>query len=1275
VKPVRIISWRRHSADWLRQRLWWFVASGILLLAIWVVVAKQLLAMLPAWRGDLEALVESRIQTPLEIGQLSGHMSGLSPVFVFEDVRLPGVDPARPGLTLERVELTVDVLPSLLQRTLRARSLLIRGIEVRINVDEEGRVSLHGIEALGSQSASARPPIESLLAILYRQKRIQIENIHGTLAMAGMPELEVANISMAMLSSGERHRLALVARTAADEIDLDIRLDLRGDAYHRGEIDARGYVSVDLNGVEPWLLPHWPFDLRPQQLTGAVKGWFDIRRGDVHKGALRSRIDGLTLSGAPLAEPWSFTRLEADAVLESVNGGYQLEVGQLLLADQQGQWQPGAVTLGWNVEAKQDWQVAFHDVDLAPFTSLLLRIPWRDDHQWLSLSARLEALQPTGMLRRLSLRGEERSLGAVSTRFENVSLKAEDRRPGVSGLSGWINGGADGGFGRIESPSLTLNLPEQFRQPLSGALDGVFRWRYDGEQLDVHTGWLQVVNPDARARLLAGLRWRREQVPELTLIASLTEGRALAASNYIPRAKLSPAAASWLDNAFVGGTLDTGLFLHEGPVVIDPARQQDRTLQMLYAGDDLTLRFLPEWPLLTNVSAKVLINGRHISGRDVSAELIGSTLRAGSVDIPSRQDDEVPRLIVSGKLTGPAHSIGTLLQGTPLAAQMPAEVSDWQISAGEYQGHVLLHWPLAAGQPGAMVRASGELAGAAATSEARRLAVTDLNTAFFFDLDQGMTLPAFSARLFDQPVTGSVATNAGVTRVNWQGNTDMKTVRNWLQLDWLKPASGAFGYVAELALPWRQAGNLTMRAESTMEDLVVALPAPLGKTAGKAAPLKIELTGSDEGTDLAVRYQNWLSARVLLGEGELQSGRIRLGGGAALRPAREGLSIEGRLPSLVLADWTDELGSGSGIGGSGDWPAVNLDIGRLDLFGYPVTDVQVVGQPQDGSWRVAVEAAALAGTLEVPDGYRQRGEAPMVLVADRAVLVSAPSSSSSGLSPLSVPVMDVKIDSLILDEQDMGRWQLALRPLGNGVALEEMDALWRSTAIRGRLLWTRQGKQDHSQFIGSLDSRNLARSLRQWQLEPFIESDDARAVLDVNWPGMPTDMDYLSLQGQASVAIGPGRFPKTDSKTSALRVLGVFNITTVSRRLRLDFTDLYKKGLSFEEISGDFNIDGSLVSTSNLQIKSPSAELRLRGEMDIEAETLDHYMEVTLPVSSNLYVGCLAGPAACAGIFVVERLWGDRLEKMTSLGYRVTGSWDEPKVEEVQGMFERRRSE
>jgi uncharacterized protein YhdP len=312
----------------------------------------------------------------------------------------------------------------------------------------------------------------------------------------------------------------------------------------------------------------------------------------------------------------------------------------------------------------------------------------------------------------------------------------------------------------------------------------------------------------------------------------------------------------------------------------------------------------------------------------------------------------------------------------------------------------------------------------------------------------------------------------------------------------------------------------------------------------------------------------------------------------------------------------------------------------------------------------------LAGTLIIPDDYRARGEKPMLLSVQRGE-VSFAAETEGRVDPANMPVMDVQFDALSLEGEDMGRWQFALRPLDDGVSIAEIDALWRNTAIRGQVDWTLVDDTEQSHFVGSLESRNLARSLRRWELDPFIESDEARAVADLSWTGDPTEFDYLNLQGQASVAIGPGRIPKTDSKTSALRVLGVFNMATVSRRLRLDFTDLYKKGLAFEEISGDFSIDGSLVGTSNLQIKSPSAELRLRGEMDIEAETLDHYMEVTLPVSSNLYVGCLAGPAACAGIFVVERLWGERLEKMTSLTYRVTGSWDTPKVEE-QGMAERR---
>ena len=133
-------------------------------------------------------------------------------------------------------------------------------------------------------------------------------------------------------------------------------------------------------------------------------------------------------------------------------------------------------------------------------------------------------------------------------------------------------------------------------------------------------------------------------------------------------------------------------------------------------------------------------------------------------------------------------------------------------------------------------------------------------------------------------------------------------------------------------------------------------------------------------------------------------------------------------------------------------------------------------------------------------------------------------------------------------------------------------------------------------------------------------------------------------------------------------MLGVLNLGTIQRRLRLNFADLYKKGLSCDSITGDFRLEGPLVSTSNLEIRSPSALFDVKGQINLQKETLDHQMEVTLPLSSSLYAGCLAGPAACAGIFVVDRIWGDKLDRTATLEYAVTGTWANPKVTETEDI-------
>ena len=257
----------------------------------------------------------------------------------------------------------------------------------------------------------------------------------------------------------------------------------------------------------------------------------------------------------------------------------------------------------------------------------------------------------------------------------------------------------------------------------------------------------------------------------------------------------------------------------------------------------------------------------------------------------------------------------------------------------------------------------------------------------------------------------------------------------------------------------------------------------------------------------------------------------------------------------------------------------------------------------------------------------------------------------------------------MVNGESFGDWKGTVRPIQQGVRITDLDGRWRFSRFQGSVDWTEDRGEHYTRYNGSLGSDDLARSLSAWGLPEMIEAEEAAARVSLGWNDWPLSPDYLALEGQARVDIGECRIPDTDTRTSFLRVLGILNLGTIQRRLRLDFSDLYKKGLSCDSISGDFIINGSRVSTSNFAIDSPSAAIRVKGAIDLEKQTLDHQMEVTLPLSSNLYAGCLAGPAACAGIFVVERIWGDKLDKTATMEYSVTGNWANPKVSETEGIF------
>src|SRR3546814_18835739 len=87
--------------------------------------------------------------------------------------------------------------------------------------------------------------------------------------------------------------------------------------------------------------------------------------------------------------------------------------------------------------------------------------------------------------------------------------------------------------------------------------------------------------------------------------------------------------------------------------------------------------------------------------------------------------------------------------------------------------------------------------------------------------------------------------------------------------------------------------------------------------------------------------------------------------------------------------------------------------------------------------------------------------------------------------------------------------------------------------------------------------------------------------------------------------------------------------------------------------SDDMNIDG------------PAAEIRIRGSADLRAETFDQHIEV-LPKSGNLLTvaGAIAGgPVGAAVGALTSAVLRKPLGEMGARSYRVTGPWQDPKVE------------
>ncbi len=498
-------------------------------------------------------------------------------------------------------------------------------------------------------------------------------------------------------------------------------------------------------------------------------------------------------------------------------------------------------------------------------------------------------------------------------------------------------------------------------------------------------------------------------------------------------------------------------------------------------------------------------------------------------------------------------------------------------------------------------------------------------------------------------------------------------------------------------------GQTEIGLSSTLQGLGVDLPAPLRKSADETWPLRVSLRAMNapagtlrdelrvEAGPLAAHYQ-----RDVTGEtAKVLRGALSLGDRLPDLPA-QGVLARAVLNQLSVDTWqaviptligptTSGIGSAPEAAGNAmaasaaeaDSPYLPTQLAlkaqTLQLSGRTLNRV-VAGLTHDvpdSTWSASIDAEQLSGFLQLRMAKpNQPGR-----VYARLARLSVPKSDADSVEelldsqPRSIPTLDIVVDNFELKGKRLGRleieaqqqtdardWKLSRLLLKNEDATLSATGQWAPEPGRP------MRRTDLNWKLDVEDAGKLAERMGQGQV---LRRGKGQLTGQLAWSGSPMSPDYASMTGKMNIALDAGQFLKAEPGVG--RLLGVLSLQSIPRRLTLDFRDVFSEGFAFDNVSGDIQIARGVARSDNLRMKGLQAAVLMEGSADLAAETQDLHVLVVPEINAGGAALAYAAinPAIGLGTFLAQWLLRKPIMAASTEEFRVTGSWSDPKIEQL----------
>jgi len=1230
--PVRLLAR-------LASLVWWTLLTLLVLLALYAGLGRQLTQNVDSFRDDLAQELSDRLGHDVSIGRLSSQWYWLDPAFTARDIQISHPDTGVVVANLQHLNIRFDALASLTRLRIVFEDFQADGLELTVNQQQSGDVAVRGAEIPEPVSNQLQEWLElagnwlSDPYVKITRVNLGIRDNQGNLRHLDIPQLDLDyrrglfHASGRAMQSGTTEQLASFA--------------LVGRHFFRGDFTGQLYLDVDSGRLFDGLIDEYQWrTLRVEGFDLGGEAWLTFRNGLLQQVTGKVRTPYLQLgvgyqSLAPLEDiqaRFGWRRHDSVMTDETLVESGAFALGEWHLKQLEWTWD-GDVVSPFSLRlapSEAGMSVIADALPLAPTRRLLARLPILPERALMAL----RNYRPGGFLDQLKIDLPD---GApenfeLSGQLRDVRVRAHRGAPGVTSVNGDIYLDRKTGYVRLAAgPSpVSLEFPELFGSAwVFPELEGAVAWQLDGAITRVFSDRVRMRYGEATE--LEGafdLRLDREGEDNLGLKVSVENGNAGMLADFVPVKVVNPGLYDWLTTAILEADITSGTFFGHGQIGSGAPRGSFVT-SMVYEFDQASVRYDEAWPEVTGARGSVRVHNGDTLVSLEAGQSGGLNLDPGVVRvIPS---DQGTRIRVDASALVPGESVGYWMENSPLGEMAGSEAQKLQYG-GQYQLDLSIDLPLGSEQP-PVVEANIAVEEGSVSYPTAGLAWKSVRGELTYHSEDGFSGGPLAAEFFGEPVSiGFSKARAGnALSIRQSGSLPVPDVfaRAGLATDSGFGLQGKVTYTAELDVGADSTSGIRVR--SSLEGLAVDWPEPLSKTASEAAPLR-----------------------------------------ATINPAASGgLGVTGDWENRASFDllWKDT--------------GFDLRLGRLYIGTQMLTDIDINALDLDDRWVINTSSQRAEGRLVIPqDGDTVKADFQALrLVRSETPLDDSPElltleeqlEAFRALDMGSWPDIDVSIAELQLNEESLGQWAFRLRPEPFRLNVNDIEGRLNSLTLLGDMTWSIVGDRETSRFKGSITGGALADLNELLNAEVPVTNEGTNIELDLDWPGRPDEFSIPDLSGSVSLRLDEGVILEQNNTAQLFRVFNLLNSDTLWRRLKLDFSDLYERGVAFDAISGKAQIiNGLLTMDPELQIVGPSGAFKLSGTTNMASEELDMRLVVVLPLTQNLPLAALlmgAGAPIGGALFVLDKILGDPLSKLTSATYSVTGTWDQPEVD-LQRVFD-----